>query len=142
MRLFVDASFAVKWFVPEDLSDAADALLTGEHELCAPDFMLVEAANALWKKVRADQTTAAAADEALSVLAAGIVDLRPTPPLLPRAMKMANDIGQPVHDCVYVAAAEAWTGTLVTADRRLAETADRGDRMAVCTTLDRWAPSP
>ena len=42
MRLLVDASVAVKWFLPEELSDAADALLTGEHEICAPDFMLVE----------------------------------------------------------------------------------------------------
>ena len=77
MRYLVDASVVVKWFVPEDLSDAADALLTGEHELCAPDFVLVEAASVFWKKVRSDQMTAAKADEALLALTMGASNFGP-----------------------------------------------------------------
>ncbi len=141
MRLLVDASVAVKWFLPEELSDAADALLTGEHEICAPDFMLVEAANTFWKKVRLDQMTPAKADEALSDLAAGVIDIRPTSPLLPRALEMASHIGRPVYDCIYIAAAEAWPATLVTADRGLAEAVERGNGKAICSMLDQWIPS-
>ena len=135
MRYVVDASVIVKWFAPEDLSDAADALLTGEHELCAPDFILVEAANVFWKKVQSDQMTADKADEALSTLATGAIDFRSTPPLLPRALEMANDIGHPVYDCIYIAAAEAWRAVLMTADRRLADAVERGDWKAQYATL-------
>lgn len=135
MRYLVDASVAVKWFTPEDLSDAADALLTGEHELCAPDFILVEAANVFWKKVQSGQMTAAKADEALLALSTGAIEFRSTPPLLPRALEMANQIGHPVYDCIYIAAAEAWPAVLITADRRLADAVERGDWKAQYTTL-------
>jgi len=50
----VDASVVLKWFLPEPDSAAADLLLekflNDEVELLAPDLMLVEAANALWKR--------------------------------------------------------------------------------------------
>ena len=137
MRYVVDASVVVKWFAPEDLSDAADTLLTGEHELCAPDFVLVEAANVFWKKARSDQMTAAKADEALLALATGAIDFRSTPPLLPRALEMANDIGHPVYDCIYIAAAEAWSAVLVTADRRLVDAVERGDWEVMYENLHR-----
>ena len=135
MRYVVDASVVVKWFAPEEMSDAADTLLTGEHELCAPDFVLVEAANVFWKKVRSGEMTDAKADEALLALSAGAIELRATPPLLPRALEMANSIGHPVYDCIYIAAAEAWPAVLITADRRLAEAVERGYGKANYTTL-------
>ena len=135
MRYLVDASVAVKWFAPEDYSDDADALLAGDHELCAPDFILVEAANVFWKKVRSGQMTAAKADEALLALATGPIELLPTPPLLPRALEMANRLGHPVYDCLYGAAAETRPAVLMTADRRLAEAMNRGDWNATYETL-------
>ena len=135
MRYLVDASIAVKWFVPEDYSDAADAILASEHELCAPDFILVEAANVFWKKVQSDQMTAAKADEALLALTTGPVELLPTPPLLPRALEMANRIGHPVYDCLYAAAAESRPAVLMTADRRLAKAMEHGDWNAKHATL-------
>lgn len=140
MRYLVDASVAVKWFTPEDLSDAADALLTGEHELSAPDFMLVETANVFWKKVRSGQMTAKQADDDLLALSSGAIEIRPTLPLLPRALEMANRIGHPVYDCIYIAAAEAWTAVLITADQRLATGALEADVAAEITTLDQLSP--
>ena len=136
MRYVVDASVVVKWFAPEEMSDAADTLLTGEHELCAPDFVLVEAANVFWKKARSDQMTVAEAVEALSAIDTGAIDLRSTPPLLGRALEMANDIGHPVYDCIYIAAAEAWSAVLITADRRLADAVERGGWQVMYETLD------
>ena len=127
----------MKWFSPEDLSDAADALLTGEHELCAPDFMLVETANVFWKKVRSGQMTAKKADADLLALSTGAIEIRSTLPLLPRALEMANRIGHPVYDCIYIAAAEVWSAVLVTADHRLAGAVERSDGKAKFTTLYR-----
>ncbi len=137
MRYLVDASVVVKWFAPEDLSDVAAELLNGEHELCAPDFVLVEAANVFWKKARSGQMTVAKANDALLALATGAIELRPTPPLLPRALEMANRIGHPVYDCLYIAAAEAWPAVLITADRRLVKALESGDWKATYTTLYR-----
>lgn len=53
MRFVLDASVAVKWFVPEDFSDIALAALerfhTGELEFVAPDIILAEFGHALRK---------------------------------------------------------------------------------------------
>ena len=51
-RVVVDASVAVKWFIPEALSSEARGLLAPEYELLAPDLLWVELGNALWKKHR------------------------------------------------------------------------------------------
>jgi predicted nucleic acid-binding protein len=48
-----------------------------------------------------------------------VIDLRPTGPLLPRAMDMARHLGHPVYDCVYLALAEREDAAFVTADQRL-----------------------
>jgi hypothetical protein len=48
----VDASVAIKWFLPEIHSDAALRLLAGEHTLHAPDLIFSEFGNVLWKRFR------------------------------------------------------------------------------------------
>lgn len=138
MRLVVDASVAVKWFLPEKLSEAADALLMGGHTISAPDLLLVEAANTFWKKTRLGEMDPAHGDEALAALTAGAIDIRPTTPLLPRALAVARDIAHPVYDCVYLAAAEAWGAVLVTADERLCRAADDGNWKAIYSPLEQW----
>ena len=47
MSWVVDASIAVKWVIPEVLSDAADRVRDGEDDILAPDLLLVEVANTL-----------------------------------------------------------------------------------------------
>ena len=51
-RLVVDASVAVKWFLPEAQSDAARALLGSGHDLIAPELVYAELGIALVKRVR------------------------------------------------------------------------------------------
>ena len=46
----IDASIAVKWVIPEVLSDRADRVRAGDNDVLAPDLLLVEVANALWLK--------------------------------------------------------------------------------------------
>ncbi len=123
MNLVVDASVAVKWFVAEDLSDAAERILGRGDALSAPDLVLVEVANALWKKAQLGEIDRADADEALAALAADAIELQPTAPLVRRALALAGEIGHPVYDCIYLAAAEAGDGVVVTADRRFYEVA-------------------
>jgi predicted nucleic acid-binding protein len=115
----VDASITIKWLVPEVLSEAADRLRDGAHDLVAPDLVLVEVANALWKKTRAEEISAREADAALDLVRQSGIDLHPTGPLLPRAMEMARRLDHPVYDCAYLALAEREQAAFVTADQRL-----------------------
>ena len=123
MNLVVDASVAVKWFVPEDSSEAAGRLLTGGHTLSAPDLVLVEAAVTFWKKVGLGEMDQGDADDALTALCAGTIKLQPTSSLIRRALVVARDIGHSVYDCVYLVAAEEMRAVVVTADRRFLKTA-------------------
>ena len=52
MKLTVDASVVVKWYVSETDSEEARVLLGHRLERFAPDFVLVELANIFWKKAR------------------------------------------------------------------------------------------
>ena len=119
MTWVVDASITIKWVIPEAFSDAADRLRDGEHEFLAPDLLLVEVANALWRKTMAEEISSREAAAALGLVGQSGIDLRPTGPLLPRAMEMARRLGHPVYDCVYLALAEREQTALVTADQRL-----------------------
>jgi len=132
MTVVVDASIAVKWVIPEVLSDRADALRGQADRLLAPDLLLCEAANALWKKLMRREITAREAAQALDLLMASGVDLRPSAPLLGRALELARRLRHPVCDCVYLALAQGEGATLVTADQRLLARATRGrPRLAV-----------
>lgn len=50
MSLIVDASVAVKWFSEEEQSDLAETLLASMELLIAPDLVIAEIGNALWKR--------------------------------------------------------------------------------------------
>ena len=52
MKLTVHASVVIKWFVAETLFEQARLLLSDSFDLHAPDILLAEFANTIWKKVR------------------------------------------------------------------------------------------
>lgn len=119
MTWVIDASVALKWVIPEVLSDKADRLRVGDDELLAPDLLLVEVANALWKKTVGREISPAEADRAFGLVSESGIDLRPAAPLLIRAMDIARRLNHPVYDCVYLALAAREHASFVTADRRL-----------------------
>lgn len=112
----VDASIVLKWYVNEDDSEVADSLIG--TDLIAPDLIVAELGNALWKKsVRSEL----GADQARAALGgvANIVSLLPSAVFAPRALEIALDLQHPVYDCFFLAAAEECSGQVITADRRL-----------------------
>jgi predicted nucleic acid-binding protein len=118
MTLVVDASVAVKWFVPEDLEDEADAL-AGRADLCAPDLIFSEVGNALWGRAARGLITRTDADRGLEALEAVDLTVVESPPLARRALAIACALDRPIYDCVYLACAERLGAPLVTADSRL-----------------------
>ena len=127
MRLTVDASVVVKWYVTEDHSEEARVLLGHRLERHAPDLVLIELANIFWKKARLGEIgDPQPYFRELARLREAVV-LTPSADLIERAAEIAAQIDHPVYDCLYIACAEATESTLVTADRKLAGiVADRG----------------
>ena len=123
MKAIVDASVAVKWLFAEEGAVEARQLLAHRIALRAPDFILVEIANVIWKKaLRREIADAQPYLEELARLD-DVVTLFPAGDLLAHAAAIALQINHPVYDCLYVAHAEAEEAPLVTADRRLREAA-------------------
>lgn len=116
----VDASVAIKWYVPEAHSAEAYRLRAGAATLHAPDFLLVEMAAILWKKLRKGLLTRQDADDILNDFA-GLIALtrHPTEPLVPIAFDLADRSGRTVYDCLYLALAVQLGGVMVTADEKL-----------------------
>jgi predicted nucleic acid-binding protein len=123
----VDASVAVKWFLPENgeaLVSQALALLYGydkeEVRFVVPDLFYVETASAIWKAVRVGRIPRAFGDQALVLLAQRKFPTVPSLKLLDKGFQIATDHGRTVYDCLYVALAVQTNAQLVTADERLA----------------------
>jgi predicted nucleic acid-binding protein len=114
--VIIDASVAFKWFVPEVGSDAAAAWI-GRAELVAPTLIHAEVANALWKLVRRGEIAGNGAAEQLARLPS-LVRMVDDASLVPTAFDLAAELGHPVYDCLYLAAAEALDDELLTADAR------------------------
>jgi predicted nucleic acid-binding protein len=122
----------VKWVIPEVLSGQADSLRGRADRVLAPDLLLPEAANALWKKLIRREITAREAAQAINLLMASGLDLRPSGPLLGRALGLARRLRHPVYDYLYVVLAQAEGAILITADQRLlARVARARTRVAV-----------
>lgn len=113
-----DASVAVKLLLREDDSPAAFAAL--EHfDPYAPDFVVTEVANVLWRRAR-DPALSHRDLPALVRAFADDLELVPTLPLVPAALELAVQTGATVYDCVYLALALRDGARLVTADERFA----------------------
>ncbi len=119
MTLVVDASVACKWFVEEAGSAAAAVLLEGGESLVAPDLVVAEVCNALWRKLRAGEIAAEQAEAGVEGLAGLFDDLVPSGRLAVDAFAIAKALRHPVYDCFYLALAEHGDTRLVTADAAL-----------------------
>ena len=120
-RMVVDASVAVKWFVPEELSTEARQLLAPEYELLAPDLLWAELGNVLWKKHRRrelDQRTAIRLLHDFSQIA---IEFHAAERWSETALDLAIRYGVTAYDGLYLALAAGSGCRLVTADRRLFE---------------------
>jgi predicted nucleic acid-binding protein len=117
--LVIDASVAVKWFLPEPDAERAVALLRAGHRLIAPDLLWIEVASVLWKVARRGALSADEAQRMLADAAAFPVETIESAPLLADALRIATATGRTVYDSLYVALAAREGAVMVTADERL-----------------------
>jgi len=113
----VDASVVIKWVVGEP--ETALALALRQHRLSAPDILVAECANILWKKVRRSELTGDQAVFAARLLDRADIELVPARGLMEAATSLAVALDHPAYDCLYLSLAERSGRPLVTADTRL-----------------------
>jgi predicted nucleic acid-binding protein len=115
----VDASVAVKWFVRETFYDRAVALRDSTDELHAPDWIVIEVAHAALRKWRNREITPEQVRLMVRALPIRMAHLHRAVNLVERALAIAMTIDHPVHDCIYLACAEASSCAVITADNEL-----------------------
>lgn len=138
MTLIVDTSVALKWAVAEEGSDRAASFLGSD--LVAPELLLSELGNALWKKVRKREIDAIQAAAAFAEIEA-CLPIVSTVPVSGRALEIALTLGHPVYDCLYLALAEVTGWKILTADRRLIANCRDTEFAALLVSLDDADPA-
>jgi len=116
VSLVVDASVALKWVVDEPGASEANALL--QERLVAPELLLLECANGLWRRVRKGELTQSEAEWRFGLLEAVPKRLSPDARDTSAALRLAIQLGHPIYDCLYLACAIRNGCQVVTADKR------------------------
>ena len=114
----VDASVAVKWFVVEEHSDVALAVLRKE-DLIAPDLLWPEIGNIVWKKVQRRELAEKDARLVLDLFLKAPITSYNSAAMITAALDVALETGRTVYDSLYVALAAMEGCRMITADRRL-----------------------
>ena len=117
-KFVVDASVAIKWFIPEIHSEAAARLLDPEIYILAPDLIGPEVGNTIWKKTRRDEITRENAAEILAAFQCVGLEIHPSGVLVSSAFQLAAALDRTVYDSLYLALAVAQDCQLITADKR------------------------
>lgn len=118
----VDASVAVRGLTGED-EDAVALLLdiaAGRATGHAPDLLVPEVTNALYRYIGVRRTNLADAQAFVEVVASSSIQLHPSGDLASLALEVAVARDLSAYDAFYAVLAEARDLPLVTADRRLA----------------------
>jgi predicted nucleic acid-binding protein len=110
-----NASVALKWVVEEQGTPEALALRQ-RAKLIAPELLVAECANILWKKVQRDELLKEEAFLAARLLQGAEIELLPT-----RSALEAATLDHPPYDCLYLALAITHHCPFVTADTLSAE---------------------
>ncbi len=140
MSFVVDASVAVKWFVQEDHHEQARDLLRADDALLAPDLIVLEITNVVWKKTMRGEIDQPQAAIIAAAIRQGEPQLYPSTDFSERALEMALSLNHPIYDCVYLACAEHFDSPLITLDQRLCKAAANTKFASLVRHLDDARP--
>jgi predicted nucleic acid-binding protein len=134
-RYVVDASIIVKWILPgEPYQEAAvkikEDFVYGLLELIAPNFIVEEVANALWRAIKLERISEKDAKEALEALGDMGIKLHETSWVqASQELNVACKLNLTVYDASYLILAEKTKTSLITADEKLCEKAKQHFRI-------------
>jgi predicted nucleic acid-binding protein len=109
----------VKWFLNEPLRERAQALISPEHSLHAPDFYRAELLSTVCKRLRRremDERQAFAIEALLPSLPINTYSI--SAPMLSAAFALAVEAHQSIYDCLFAVLAVELNLPLISADER------------------------
>lgn len=117
--LVIDASVVAAAFFPEPHHDRAQSILASGRDMIAPDLLLAEVGNVIWKRHgRGELRDSEAMDLLVDVIRLPIT-YTPSAELVESALALALKTQRTVYDCLYLALAVRSGSTMVTGDQRL-----------------------
>ncbi len=118
MSKVIDASVAIKWYVPEIYEQEATRLQKSGDDLHAPELILPEFGNIVWKKVARGEITEKEGQRIVSEFSKTNLILHSHSQIIKSAFTGATMTNQTVYDWTYLALALSLGCQFVTADER------------------------
>ena len=118
MNKVIDASVAIKWYVPEVYEQEASKLQINGDALHAPELILPEFGNIVWKKVTRREITEKEGQRIVSEFSRANLIYHPQRQIIKSAYTGAMMTNQTVYDWTYMALALSLGYQFVTADER------------------------
>jgi len=117
--LVLDASAVVRIIEGSPQTATFQQAVLDAELVLAPELMLTEVSNALWRLQRAGQLQVEGLQQCLSRGAALVDHIEPDRHLQVEALALACHLDHPVYDCLYLALARREAALLLTADQKL-----------------------
>ena len=117
--LVLDASAVVRIIEDSPQTVAFQQAVLDAELVLAPELMLTEVSNTLWRLQKAGQLQAEGLQQCLSRAAALVDHIEPDRHLQVEALALACHLDHPVYDCLYLALARREVAVLLTADQKL-----------------------
>ncbi|AFU59858.1 putative PilT protein domain-containing protein [Candidatus Nitrososphaera gargensis Ga9.2] len=131
-KIVIDASVIAKWYNNEALTDKAllvlQSFINGRIHLCAPEHLLYEVGNSIWKNKAL--STADCMQAMNDLMEMDIEFTRLDPAMASKAMKLARDLSISYYDALYIQLSIDRHMTLLSADVKLISKA-RGNSNAM-----------
>jgi predicted nucleic acid-binding protein len=118
VKYVIDASVAVKWYLPEVHEQEATRLLRGRHQLHVPELIFPEIGSIVWKYVRRGDISKTEGDQIVAAVARKRWTVHTHKSTLKAAFTGAEATGQTVYDWTYLALAISLSCKFVTADEK------------------------
>ncbi len=118
MKRVIDASAAIKWYIPEIYEQEASRLQHSGDEFHAPELILPEFGSIVWKKVNRGEVTQKEGQKIVAEFSKTRLILHSHTPLIKSALTGAILTNQTVYDWTYLSLALSLGCQFVTADER------------------------
>ena len=118
MKIVIDASVIIKWYLPEIHSNEAELLVNDLLEIHAPESLITEFGNILWKKCKIGELSPVESLIVADQMLTEDITFHAHASLLRDSLRQANETGQTVYDWTYLILASSLGAEFVTADRK------------------------
>lgn len=121
----LDASAVIRLICADPSATPWAKILVEAPLVMAPELMLTEVTNTLWRLQRANRLASLDPQRLLADARELADEVVPDRQLHAEALALACHLDHPVYDCLYLALARREAATLITADRRLQQLSQR-----------------